>query len=565
MEIQKLSAVFNRQETPPFTFAPGLNVLKLPSQEAASLWSAFLRDMLYGPAPGQPPGSAASQGRLEAATPWGSVTITRWTASEDAPLAAFSAAYTGGGPPAAYLTASNCGGLLLGISREVYDQHATLRAAAPSADPLGEYQALPGILEEDQPEYGLLQARALQLEDLLSRYENAGRREAALAAENAHLDFVSARDKVKTMEAARKPPPSKAELTAIRTALDNLEAQDIPVRQAKQRMEQAERALEFAQSSLDAYPLAQPPLEEPEPRPKPSLPIICIPPLAGLALGGAAACFSGNWLAAASGGLGLFGLLALLLSLPLLRRQKEWDGRRAEADARRTKEENALAILRDNAEKARAARREAVSAHDAARAARQANQEQILNLVRSFRPFVKDVEEARQAVADGLLMRRDLDRALREQEDARTRWEELKEHAVYPLPPPVQRPAGDPEPLRQELAGVTARLDALHARYAEALEERAARLLFHLEGAPGDQQLAAQLAFCALSLPPSAPILLDCALDRLDGGGLAAALDCLVELSQSRQVILLTALDREVSCLRRTHPDRFHLIQSNVR
>ena len=129
MQLQSLAAVFGSQGSPPLEFAPGLNIIKLPSPESAPACTALLRDMLYGPDPGTLPRSAASQGRLEAVTPWGPVTIARW--SSDAPLDAFSAVYTGGSQPVPYLTAAACGDVLLGIPRELFDQRAVIRAPAP--------------------------------------------------------------------------------------------------------------------------------------------------------------------------------------------------------------------------------------------------------------------------------------------------------------------------------------------------------------------------------------------------------------------------------------------------
>ncbi|MDE6880069.1 MAG: hypothetical protein K2P20_01790, partial [Oscillospiraceae bacterium] len=287
-------------------------------------------------------------------------------------------------------------------------------------------------------------------------------------------------------------------------------------------------------------------------------------------LGAAVFYAAKNLPVAIGGGLGLFGLLALLAALLLRRRQKQWDLRRAEVEERRAQAGAARSILRENAEKARTARQEAEDARDAVAAIYQAGLTHVLTGVRSFRPFVKDLDDARQAIADGLLARRELDQALAELEEARRRWEALRKGAVYPLPPPVRRPEEDREALQGELDGVNARLEALRVRFAAALEERAQAVCIHLTREadsyqPSDQDgllcLAARLAEWSMALPETVPLVLEAALDQLDGGGLSVALDCLVELSQTRQVLLLTDLDREASCLRRTHPDRFRLVR----
>lgn len=571
MQILQLAAAFGQQDLPPLDLAPGLNIIKVPSRESAGVWTALLRDMLYGPDPGMAPRSAASRGRLECATAWGTVSVTRWTASAGAPLGAFSAVCAASGQ-SAYLTPAGCGEALLGISRDIFDREAVLSLPRPGEGEaaMERLRAHQGVLEEDRGELAMLQARAAQLEDLLERHQKADRREAALAAENAQLDFSSARDKVKTMEAAKRSLPTKAELTSLRASLDSLDAQSGPLRMAGQRLDQAEKALRFAESALEAQPRPEPPLEEAEPRPRLPVPLLCGALAAGLALGAAVFYAAKNLPVAIGGGLGLFGLLALLAALLLRRRQKQWDLRRAEVEERRAQAGTACSILQENAEKARTARQEAEDARDAVAAIYRAGLTHVLTGVRSFRPFAKDLDDARQAVADGLLARRELDQALEELEEARRRWEALRKGAVYPLPPPVRRPEEDREALQGELDGVNARLEALRVRFAAALEERAQAVCIHLTREadsyqPSDQDgllcLAARLAEWSMALPETVPLVLEAALDQLDGGGLSVALDCLVELSQTRQVLLLTDLDREASCLRRTHPDRFRLVR----
>lgn len=576
MQIRKLTAALGLRETAVLDFAPGLNIVKTPSEASTAAWTALLRDMFYGPDPGAPPRIAVAQCYLEAATAWGAVTITRWTASEDAPLGTFSAVYTGGMQPAAHLTADNCGEVMLGVPREIFDRRAVIRGTGlgDGNAALEELRAIDGVLEEDQAEYAYLQAQAAQFEEQIDRHDRADLWEAALAAENAHLDFVSVRDKVKTMEASQKNPPSKAQLTALRSAMDHLDAQAGPIRQAGQRLEQAAKAYQFAQSALDAQkPVGMPP-EESRPRPKPSWKGACWSLLTGVGMGVAAALVYRNWMLAVGVGIGLFAvLLALTVVMPLDRERKEWKILCGELREQQTREQAAYAALSKNAEAARAAHQDAEEAYNAVASIYKAGVEHVMTLVHSFRPFAKDLEDARQAVADGLLMRKELDQAIREEKAARERWEALQGDAIYPLPPPVRRPAGSREQLRRDLADVRARMETLRARFTETLERcaeenyaRMSRTRYHpgepLEGDSGYQmELAARLAVCAVTLPGTAPMLLEGALDCLDGDSLTAALDCLTGMSQTRQVVLLTCSDREASCLRRTHPDRFHFIK----
>lgn len=576
MEILQLAAAFGQREFPPLDLAAGLNIIKVPSQESAAAWSALIRDLLYGPDPGMSPRSAASHGRLECATPWGGVALARWTADPGAPLGAFSAVYTANGQPAAYLTPGGCGDMLLGIPREAFDRWAVLRppALGDGRAAAAELPELRGILAQDQGEQAMLSARAEQLEELLDRHEKADRRQAALAAENAQLDFVSIRDKVKTMEASRKAPPPKAKLTALRAGLDVLEAQEDQVRQARQRSDHAAKALQAARAAMEAgRPAGPSPEEEKKPRPALPLPGLAGALLAGAALGGMIWAIFKNWLWAALAGAGLALLaLAAAVAMPFLRRRREWKSRQAELASQSAGEEAAYAALGENVRRSEAAYKAAYDAWEAEEADYREAFSQILTQVRSFRPFAKDLQDARQAVADGFLERRKLDQALAEQEEARARWEALRQDAVYPIPPPVRRPEEDRGRLREDLAGVNERLEALQGRFSAALQRQAGDIYTRLtrEAWPpraltperdSPLYLAVRLAVCGMLLPGSVPVVLETALDELDGGGISAALDCLTELAQTRQVLLLTDRDREASCLRRTHPDRFRFVR----
>lgn len=82
------------------------------------------------------------------------------------------------------------------------------------------------------------------------------------------------------------------------------------------------------------------------------------------------------------------------------------------------------------------------------------------------------------------------------------------------------------------------------------------------QGTADQLYLAVRLAICDTVLPPdrSIPILLDDALVTFDDERMAAALDYLVELSQTRQVILFTCQKRELRYLASAHPGRYHAV-----
>lgn len=80
------------------------------------------------------------------------------------------------------------------------------------------------------------------------------------------------------------------------------------------------------------------------------------------------------------------------------------------------------------------------------------------------------------------------------------------------------------------------------------------------QGTVDQLYLAVRLAIAETVLPNAVPILLDDALVTFDDGRMAAALDYLVALSATRQVILFTCQKRELTYLAATHPGRYHAI-----
>ena len=83
------------------------------------------------------------------------------------------------------------------------------------------------------------------------------------------------------------------------------------------------------------------------------------------------------------------------------------------------------------------------------------------------------------------------------------------------------------------------------------------------QGAADQLYLAVRLAISDM-VPPAenaVPIVLDDALVNFDDGRMAAALDYLVELSKTRQILLMTCQSREAAYLAKAHPGKFHHIQ----
>ena len=83
------------------------------------------------------------------------------------------------------------------------------------------------------------------------------------------------------------------------------------------------------------------------------------------------------------------------------------------------------------------------------------------------------------------------------------------------------------------------------------------------QGAADQLYWAVRLAISDMVLPAenAVPIVLDDALVNFDDGRMAAALDYLVELSKTRQILLMTCQSREAAYLAKAHPGKFHHIQ----
>lgn len=85
------------------------------------------------------------------------------------------------------------------------------------------------------------------------------------------------------------------------------------------------------------------------------------------------------------------------------------------------------------------------------------------------------------------------------------------------------------------------------------------------QGTADQLYLAVRLAICQLVLPAEdpAPILLDDALVTFDDSRMAAALDYLTELAQSRQILLFTCQRRELDYLAQAHPGAYRAVSLN--
>ena len=150
MIIKKMTATFGKLEGAVLELKEGLNVLQLPNEGGKSTWCAFLRAMFYG-IPTRERDTRTTLAEKNRYAPWsgspmaGEVLLTwrgrdiqiRRFAKGTAPFGGFEAvdAATGEGVPG--LTGENCGEILLGVGREVWQRSAFVGQSglAVDADP----------------------------------------------------------------------------------------------------------------------------------------------------------------------------------------------------------------------------------------------------------------------------------------------------------------------------------------------------------------------------------------------------------------------------------------------
>ena len=141
MIILKMRASFGKLNDE-LTLHEGLNLLCMPNEAGKSTWSAFLLAMLYGidtkekasslnnhlpvkerykPWDGRP-----MQGMMEILWKGRRITIERHSQGK-VPMGAFKAYDTDSGVPISELTADNCGQMLCGVERSVFERTAFIR------------------------------------------------------------------------------------------------------------------------------------------------------------------------------------------------------------------------------------------------------------------------------------------------------------------------------------------------------------------------------------------------------------------------------------------------------
>lgn len=139
MKLKSMTATFGKLEKDRLELGEGLNLIYAPNEGGKSTWAAFWRAMLYGidtrdrDRKGyladknhyQPWSGAPMQGEMTLEWQGRDITIRRGPKG-NTPFGFFSAVYSGTEEPVPALTGENCGQMLTGVGREVFERSAFL-------------------------------------------------------------------------------------------------------------------------------------------------------------------------------------------------------------------------------------------------------------------------------------------------------------------------------------------------------------------------------------------------------------------------------------------------------
>lgn len=137
MKIRSMTATFGKLQKATLELGDGLNIITAPNEGGKSTWCAFLRAMFYGIPTRerdtkttiaeknryQPWGGGKMEGTVELEWQGRSITLRR-SSRGSVPFGSFSAVYTGTEESVPGLTGENCGEILLGVSRSVFERTA---------------------------------------------------------------------------------------------------------------------------------------------------------------------------------------------------------------------------------------------------------------------------------------------------------------------------------------------------------------------------------------------------------------------------------------------------------
>lgn len=138
MKINKMTATFGRLENDTMEFHDGLNIIVRPNESGKSTWCAFIRAMLYGISTSerqrkgyipertryQPWSGHPMQGTMELTKGDRDILLQRGPDPRQGPMRDFQAVYLGTGVPVEGMNGHNCGEILTGATRTVFNRSA---------------------------------------------------------------------------------------------------------------------------------------------------------------------------------------------------------------------------------------------------------------------------------------------------------------------------------------------------------------------------------------------------------------------------------------------------------
>ncbi len=140
MKIYSMTATFGKLEHSVLTLQPGLNIIEAPNEWGKSTWCAFLAAMLYGIDTRErttaaalavkeryaPWSGAPMSGRIDLCWRGRDITIQRISKGRT-PMGEFKAYETASGLAVPELTGENCGQMLVGVEKSVFQRTVFLR------------------------------------------------------------------------------------------------------------------------------------------------------------------------------------------------------------------------------------------------------------------------------------------------------------------------------------------------------------------------------------------------------------------------------------------------------
>lgn len=606
MRLKQLTALFGRLDNETLTLHPGLNIIEAPNESGKSTWTAFLRVMLYGmntrdrspladkrrylPWSGRMP-----EGQMDLTCSLGEITVTRQTLHPGSPMGQFSAVYTGTNEPATALSAANCGETLTGVPQAIYERSAYIRQSGMAIDQDAALERRIAALITTGEEDTSYTDASQRLKQQLSR---RARSHTGLLPQTEQEISALRRTLAELADLRQALIGCQEELEALTRQKEHLSRQLRQCREYERaqllyRAQQAEYQAALAQSAryrqmqeqLQAHPFypqkpeqlpAEPPASTPRPHAHWWLPCLCALP--GASTMAAVIYLTENLPAAVGSGLGLTGTLLLIASALIRKKQDAWDLHKNAQLNHYQQSLEAYTILYNGVKQPHppvpqppTPPREPLS---------RVSPEALEHALREMEQQCSQAEQRQtallhqlQSLGDPLSLEEQLERLLEQQSqlqvecDAITLASQVLERANTTLQQRFSPELGEKSAkiftklTQGKYNGVL--LD--HSMTPSAQEAgqflpRAAAVLS--QGAADQLYLAVRLAVCQMVLPQddAPPILLDDALVTFDDRRCAAALDCLLELSQKQQILLFTCQKREAEYLRHHAAHPFHVI-----